>query len=110
MFYQAFPKHSTHLLHAVRPDPASLGLYWRYHTHTLHTHMLIVSVLSDNYVHRLVQNKGDGKLVEVGGEGQVLPSDEKIDSLQLEVYYAIIKYNYYSCLYVVGVLVFLFAE
>ena len=40
---------------------------------------------SDNYVHRLVQNKGDGKLVEVAGEGQALPSDQKIDSLQLEV-------------------------
>ena len=41
---------------------------------------------SDNYVHRLVQNKGDGKLVEVGsGGGQGLLSEEKIDSLQLEV-------------------------
>lgn len=38
----------------------------------------------DNYVHRLVQNKGDGKLVEVVA-GQGLPSEEKIDSLQLEV-------------------------
>jgi hypothetical protein len=34
----------------------------------------------------LVQNKGDGKLVEVGGGGeQGLLSEEKIDSLQLEV-------------------------
>lgn len=39
---------------------------------------------SDNYVHRLVQNKGDGKLVEVMA-GQGLPSEEKVDSLQLEV-------------------------
>ena len=39
---------------------------------------------TDNYVHRLVQNKGDGKLVEVMA-GQGLPSEEKIDSLQLEV-------------------------
>ncbi len=38
----------------------------------------------DNYVHRLVQNKGDGKLVEVMA-GQGLQSEEKIDSLQLEV-------------------------
>lgn len=40
----------------------------------------------DNYVHRLVQNKGDGKLVEVmAGQGQGMPSEEKVDSLQLEV-------------------------
>lgn len=33
-----------------------------------------------------MQNKGDGKLVEVGsGGGQDLLSEEKIDSLQLEV-------------------------
>lgn len=31
-----------------------------------------------------MQNKGDGKLVEVVA-GQGLPSEEKIDSLQLEV-------------------------
>lgn len=43
--------------------------------------------IGDNYVHRLVQNKGDGKLVEVGGDGRGLPSDEKIDSLQLEYSY-----------------------
>jgi len=41
---------------------------------------------ADNYVHRLVQNKGDGKLVEVVS-GQGLPSEEKIDSLQLEVWW-----------------------
>lgn len=41
-------------------------------------------VCADNYVHRLVQNKGDGKLVEVVAGGG-LPSDEKVDSLQLEV-------------------------
>ncbi len=41
-------------------------------------------VFADNYVHRLVQNKEDGKLVEVGTQGQ-LPSDQKMDSLQLEV-------------------------
>lgn len=43
-----------------------------------------VSPSLDNYVHRLVQNKGDGKLVEVM-PGQGIPSAEKIDSLQLEV-------------------------
>ncbi|XP_062512359.1 BRCA1-associated protein-like [Corticium candelabrum] len=40
--------------------------------------------LGDNYVHRLIQNKSDGKLVEVEGNvGQEL-ADEKIDSLTLE--------------------------
>ena len=39
----------------------------------------------DNYVHRLVQNKGDGKLVEVTGQTDAPTNDEKIDSLQLEV-------------------------
>ena len=60
--------------------------------------------LADNYVHRLVQSKEDGKLVEVPGHGDVsrhvgcggwdltVPSyfiqvtdDEKVDTLQLEV-------------------------
>ena len=27
----------------------------------------LIILFSDNYVHRLVQNKGDGKLVEVSG-------------------------------------------
>lgn len=38
----------------------------------------------DNYVHRLVQNKGDGKLVEVDEGGRVV-HEEKVDSLALEV-------------------------
>ena len=38
----------------------------------------------DNYVHRLVQNKGDGKLVEVDEGGNVM-QDEKLDSITLEV-------------------------
>ena len=38
----------------------------------------------DNYVHRLVQSKGDGKLVQVD-EGGRLIQEEKIDSLALEV-------------------------
>ena len=32
-----------------------------------HTHTSLIFLLLDNYVHRLVQNKGDGKLVEVSG-------------------------------------------
>ena len=38
----------------------------------------------DNYVHRLVQNKGDGKLVEVDEGGNVV-QEEKLDSITLEV-------------------------
>lgn len=38
----------------------------------------------DNYVHRLVQNKTDGKLVEVDERGNFI-HEEKIDSLNLEV-------------------------
>ena len=38
----------------------------------------------DNYVHRLVQSKGDGKLVQVD-EGGRLIQEEKVDSLALEV-------------------------
>lgn len=39
----------------------------------------------DNYVHRLVQNKTDGKLVEL--ETSRTDSDEKLDSVQLEYTY-----------------------
>jgi len=38
----------------------------------------------DNYVHRLVQNKADGKLVEVD-EQNAGEQEEKIDALNLEV-------------------------
>ena len=39
----------------------------------------------DNYVHRLVQSKGDGKMVEIVDErGQAL-DDSKLDSVTLEV-------------------------
>lgn len=43
--------------------------------------------IGDNYVHRLVQNKEDGKLVEVSGNTGIVGADEKIDSLQLEYTY-----------------------
>lgn len=45
-----------------------------------------LSLLLDNYVHRLVQNKADGKLVEVAGSPGQMGNSEKVDSLQLEVY------------------------
>ena len=35
-------------------------------------------------MHRLIQNKGDGKLVEVDEGGNVM-QNEKVDSIQLEV-------------------------
>ncbi|KAL5478196.1 hypothetical protein EMCRGX_G025092 [Ephydatia muelleri] len=41
----------------------------------------------DNYVHRLVQNKSDGKLVEVSGMTGAVAGEEKIDSIQLEYTY-----------------------
>lgn len=40
----------------------------------------------DNYVHRLIQNKGDGKLVEVDEGGNIV-QDEKLDSITLEYTY-----------------------
>ena len=39
----------------------------------------------DNYVHRLVQNKADGKMVRVGDERDDVGDDEKLDSIALEV-------------------------
>ena len=41
--------------------------------------------VGDNYVHRLIQSKGDGKLVEVDEGGNVMQANEKVDSIQLEV-------------------------
>lgn len=40
--------------------------------------------IGDNYVHRLVQNKSDGKLVQVDEGGNPV-QDEKMDALNLEV-------------------------
>eukprot|EP00794_Sanderia_malayensis_P014363 gene14363-15859_t len=40
----------------------------------------------DNYVHRLVQNKSDGKFVAIDGNNETL-GDEKVDSLNLEYTY-----------------------
>ncbi|XP_078599134.1 BRCA1-associated protein-like [Branchiostoma floridae x Branchiostoma japonicum] len=41
----------------------------------------------DNWVHRLVQSKGDGKLVEWDCPGYNGETDEKLDSMQLEYTY-----------------------
>ncbi len=45
----------------------------------------------DNYVHRLIQNKGDGKLVEVDEGGNIM-QDEKVDSIQLEVWWILLHH------------------
>jgi BRCA1-associated protein len=41
----------------------------------------------DNYVHRLIQNKQDGKLVQFDEAGRVIYQDEKLDSVTLEYTY-----------------------
>ncbi|KAJ7388720.1 hypothetical protein OS493_035998 [Desmophyllum pertusum] len=64
-----FQENTTHLFSRAG-NTASLGLYGRY----------------DNFVHRLIQNKTDGKLVEYGSGEQVM-DDEKMDSLTLEYTY-----------------------
>lgn len=40
---------------------------------------------ADNYVHRLIQNKTDGKLIQLDEGGRVVQQDEKMDSITLEV-------------------------
>lgn len=44
----------------------------------------LVFVILDNYVHRLVASKTDGKIVQYECEGDTCDA-EKIDALQLEV-------------------------
>ena len=39
----------------------------------------------DNYVHRLVQSKGDGKMVEVDEGGHLVEGEDKMDAINLEV-------------------------
>lgn len=46
--------------------------------------MLLIFLASDNYVHRLVASKTDGKMVQYECEGDTCHA-EKIDALQLEV-------------------------
>ncbi|KAJ1524015.1 hypothetical protein ONE63_010558 [Megalurothrips usitatus] len=43
--------------------------------------------VGDNFVHRLLQNKGDGKLVEGSAPSKQELTDEKLDSVQLEFTY-----------------------
>lgn len=46
--------------------------------------VFICSAVVDNYVHRLVASKTDGKMVQYECEGDTCQA-EKIDALQLEV-------------------------
>ncbi|XP_074658919.1 BRCA1-associated protein-like [Tubulanus polymorphus] len=67
----------------------------RHYEDTLHTFAMqlgnnrVWDYAGDNYVHRLVQNKSDGKLVEVndGGGGGENIDDAKLESLTLEYTY-----------------------
>ena len=40
---------------------------------------------ADNYVHRLIQNKADGKMVQIDPNNTEVNRDEKVDSITLEV-------------------------
>lgn len=71
----------------------SLYLFGSVHRHfqeTHHTYAMelgnnkVWDYIGDNYVHRLVQNKSDGKLVQVDEGGNPV-QDEKMDALNLEV-------------------------
>ncbi|XP_041348267.1 BRCA1-associated protein-like isoform X2 [Gigantopelta aegis] len=65
---------------------------YRHFQDTNHTYVMqlgsnqVWDYAGDNYVHRLVQNKSDGKLVEVDEGGNLL-REEKVDSLTLEYTY-----------------------
>lgn len=64
----------------------------RHYQETQHTYSLelgtqrVWDYAGDNFVHRLVQSKTDGKLVEYGS-GQEVMDEEKMDSLTLEYTY-----------------------
>lgn len=66
------------------------GFIFRHFQETNHTYAMqlgqnrVWDYAGDNYVHRLVQSKGDGKLVEVDEGGNVV-REEKLDSITLEV-------------------------
>jgi hypothetical protein len=58
--------------HSISNSP---WIYRRHFELTQHTYTMdlkrqhVWDYVGDNYVHRLIQNKGDGKLVELRGEG-----------------------------------------
>lgn len=70
-----------------------VGLHaFKHFQETQHTYAMelgnnkVWDYVGDNYVHRLVQNKSDGKLVQVDESGNPR-QDEKLDSLNLEYTY-----------------------
>lgn len=72
------------------------GHAYKHFQETQHTYAMqlgnnrVWDYAGDNYVHRLVQNKTDGKLVELDERalvGSKMEHDEKIDSIQLEYTY-----------------------
>lgn len=66
-------------------------LLFRHFQETQHTYAMelgnnkVWDYIGDNYVHRLVQNKSDGKLVQVDEGGNPV-QNEKLDALNLEVW------------------------
>ncbi len=68
------------------------GHAYQHYQHTNHTYCMqlennrVWDYAGDNYVHRLVQNKGDGKLVAIDEGGNAV-EDEKLDSITLEYTY-----------------------
>lgn len=70
-----------------------VGLHaFKHFQETQHTYAMelgnnkVWDYVGDNYVHRLIQNKSDGKLVQVDEGGNPV-HDEKLDSLNLEYTY-----------------------
>lgn len=68
------------------------GHAYKHYVETQHTYAMqlgnnrVWDYAGDNYVHRLLQNKSDGKVVEVDNASQ-RASEEKIDAFQLEYTY-----------------------
>lgn len=69
------------------------GHAYQHYCETQHTYAMqlgnnrVWDYAGDNYVHRLLQNKSDGKMVEVEANPDQRASDEKIDAVQLEYTY-----------------------
>lgn len=58
------------------------------HTYAMELgHNRVWDYAADNYVHRLIQNKTDGKLVQLDEGGRAVNQDEKVDSITLEYTY-----------------------
>ncbi|XP_013780063.1 BRCA1-associated protein-like [Limulus polyphemus] len=69
------------------------GHAFKHYVETEHTYAMqlgnnrVWDYTGDNYVHRLVQSKGDGKPVELESNRLSLEQEEKLDSVQLEYTY-----------------------